>query len=214
MVLSAIVLGFFFNWFILDLGLAQGLALGAIISPTDATASAIVKRRGVSPRVVAILEGESPLNDATALVLLRAAIAAPTAAIAFRGVAGGFVVAVVVTVAIGVAIEWLNLRIRTRVRDAAVNTARSFTVPFIAYVPAEHRGAAGLVAAIAAGPSTGQGAAQERRRALSLALLGAQREAVLRACDEGSYSAATLTAALEALDADSDQHRTQRPRDR
>ncbi|MFP3416433.1 cation:proton antiporter, partial [Bacillus sp. SIMBA_074] len=62
------------------LGLGWGVALGAIVSPTDAVATGIVKRAGISPRVVAILEGESLLNDATALVLLRAAIAAAGAA--------------------------------------------------------------------------------------------------------------------------------------
>jgi len=77
--------------------------------------------------------------------------------------------------------------------------------------PTEHLGVSGLVAAVTAGLITGQGAAQERR-ALTLALIGAQREAVLHARDEGSYSPATLTAALKALDANSDQHQAQRPR--
>ena len=72
---SSLVLGVFLAW-ALDVDLAWGIALGAIVSPTDAVATSIVKRLGVSRRAVTMLEGESLLNDATALVLLRAAIAA------------------------------------------------------------------------------------------------------------------------------------------
>ena len=72
-IVSSVLLGLFFAWVIPGLGVAWGIALGAIVSPTDAVATGIVKRAGLSPRVVAILEGESLLNDATALVLLRAA---------------------------------------------------------------------------------------------------------------------------------------------
>ena len=69
--LSSIALGFFFVLVIPGLNLALAVALGAILSPTDAVATSIVKRLGVSGRVVTMLEGESLLNDATALVLLR-----------------------------------------------------------------------------------------------------------------------------------------------
>ena len=72
--LSALVLGVFFSAVIPGLSLAWGIALGAIVSPTDAVATTIVKRLGVSGRVTAVLEGESLLNDATALVILRSAV--------------------------------------------------------------------------------------------------------------------------------------------
>src|SRR5262245_1008037 len=58
-VVSSVVLGVFFAWVVPGLDLGWGIALGAIISPTDAVATTIVKHVGVSPRVVAILEGES-----------------------------------------------------------------------------------------------------------------------------------------------------------
>src|SRR6187399_823446 len=74
-VISAVLLGLFFAW-ALDIGLATGIALGAVVSPTDAVATSITRRLGVSSRVVTVLEGESMLNDASALVLLRSAIAA------------------------------------------------------------------------------------------------------------------------------------------
>lgn len=57
-VASALILGTFFAWLIPGLGLGWGIALGAIVSPTDAVAASIVKRVGVSTRVAAVLEGE------------------------------------------------------------------------------------------------------------------------------------------------------------
>lgn len=82
-VATSVVLGLVFAEVVPGLGLAWGIALGAIISPTDAVATSIVKQTSVSRRVVAILDGESLLNDATALVLLRTAIAAAAASFSF-----------------------------------------------------------------------------------------------------------------------------------
>ncbi|MFF2276749.1 cation:proton antiporter [Agromyces sp. NPDC058126] len=159
-VLSSVLLGFLFTWLIPGVDLAIGIALGAIVSPTDAVATSIVKRLGVSPRVVAMLEGESLLNDATALVLLRSAIAAAAASVSIWGVAGTFVYSVVVAALIGFAVGWVNLRVRARVSNPTVNTVISFTMPFLASIPAEHLGASGLVAAVVAGLVTGRGAAK------------------------------------------------------
>ncbi|SDH18037.1 monovalent cation:H+ antiporter, CPA1 family [Leifsonia sp. 98AMF] len=154
-IVSSVLLGLFFAWVIPGLGLGWGIALGAIVSPTDAVATGIVKRAGVSPRVVAILEGESLLNDATALVLLRAAVAAAGASFTVGAVTLSFVYSVLVAVVFGVVVGWLNLLVRARVKDATVNTVISFTVPFLASIPAEALGASGLVAAVVAGLVTG-----------------------------------------------------------
>ncbi len=56
--LSTALLGYLFTWLIPGIPLAAGFALGAIVSPTDAVATSIVKRLGASPRVVTLLEGE------------------------------------------------------------------------------------------------------------------------------------------------------------
>lgn len=138
-----------------DLGFAWGVALGAIISPTDAVASSIIKQTPVSKRVVAMLDGESLLNDATALVLLRTAIVATAASFSFWGAVGTFAYSVVVAVIIGVLVGWLNLVLRKRVTDPTVNTVISFAVPFLASIPASLLGASGLVAAVVAGLVTG-----------------------------------------------------------
>lgn len=154
-VVSALVLGAFLSWVIPGLGIWWGIALGAIVSPTDAVATSIVKKLPVSPRVVSILEGESLLNDATALVLLRTAIAGAAASVSLWSVLGKFAFAVVVAAVIGVVVGKVNLMVRARVTDSTVNTVISFTVPFLAAIPAEELGASGLVAAVVAGLVTG-----------------------------------------------------------
>ncbi|UKJ63184.1 sodium:proton antiporter [Cellulosimicrobium cellulans] len=166
--LSTVLLGYLFTWLIPGIPLAAGFALGAIVSPTDAVATSIVKRLGASPRVVTLLEGESLLNDASALVLLRSAIAAIALTVASDGaapafslwaVAGDFVFAVVVAVLVGSLVGFLGLTVRRRLANPALSTAVSFVVPFIAYLPTEELGASGLVAVVTAGLVTGNGAA-------------------------------------------------------
>ena len=171
-VISAVLLGYIFTWLVPGIPLAAGIALGAIVSPTDAVATSIVKRLGASPRVVTLLEGESLLNDASALVLLRSAIAGIAVAIGSAGapesvrlwsVAGDFVYAVVVAVLIGFVVGFLGLWVRRRLSNAALSTAVSFIVPFVAYLPAEELNASGLVAVVTAGLVTGNGAAKYLR---------------------------------------------------
>ncbi|MEV5070544.1 sodium:proton antiporter [Microbacterium sp. LMI12-1-1.1] len=174
-ILSSIVLGVFFIAVIPGIHPAIAVALGAILSPTDAVATSIVKRLGVSRRVVTMLEGESLLNDATALVLLRTMIASVAVATTVAGdttVGVGFLPAfawgVLVAVVVGAVIGFLNLRLRALIKNSAANTAVGFVVPFIAYIPTEELGGSGLVAAVVAGIVTGQGAARwfspEQRR--------------------------------------------------
>jgi len=167
-ILSSAALAIFFLATIPGLSPPLAIALGAILSPTDAVATSIAKRLGISRRVVTMLEGESLLNDATALVLLRTMIAA--GAVATAGAAGettaatGFIPAflwgVLVAVVVGGTIGYLNLRLRALLRHSAANTAIGFVVPFAAYLPTEHLGGSGLVAAVVAGIVTGQGAAR------------------------------------------------------
>lgn len=152
---SSLILGAFFTVVIPGLSFAWGVALGAIVSPTDAVATSIIKRTPVSQRVVAILDGESLLNDATALVLLRTAIAATAASFSFWSAVGTFAYSVLMAIAIGVLVGWANLAVRKQVSDPTVNTVISFTVPIFASVPAELLGASGLVAAVVAGLITG-----------------------------------------------------------
>jgi CPA1 family monovalent cation:H+ antiporter len=158
--ITSVVVGFLLYALVPSLTLPVAIALAAIVSPTDAVATTIVRKLGVSPRIVTILEGESLLNDASALVILRSAMAAFAASVSLLHVAGDFVYAVVVAVGIGLVVGRGSLLLRSRLRDPVLNTAASFAVPFIAYVPAEELGASGLVAVVVTGLIAGQGAAK------------------------------------------------------
>jgi len=160
-VITALVLGWFFSLVLPGVGFALGVALGAIISPTDAVATSIAKKLGISPRVTTMLEGESLLNDATALVLLRTALLAVVAGtFSFGTAVGAFAWAVMIALVIGALVGFLTLRLRAWVGNSAASTAIGFTVPFLAYLPTEHLNGSGLVAAVIAGLVSGQGAAR------------------------------------------------------
>ena len=158
--ISSLVLGGIFAVLVPGLGIALAIGLGAILSPTDAVATSIVRKLGISPRIVTVLEGESLLNDATALVLLSSAIAAVTGSFSVLDTIWDFGWAVLLAVVVGAVVGFVNLRVRAWVASPTANTALSFTIPFIAYVPTEYFGGSGLVAAVVAGIVTGQGSAR------------------------------------------------------
>lgn len=155
-VVSAVLLGFFFHWIFPELALPWCIALGAILSPTDAVAVSIAKNVGISSRVTTILEGESLLNDATALVLLRTAVAAAAASFSVWHAVGQFAYAVAVACVIGFIAGKLGVFARARSGDATVSSVISFVVPFVASVPTDLAGGSGLVAAVVAGIITGR----------------------------------------------------------
>jgi CPA1 family monovalent cation:H+ antiporter len=148
---NSLVLGALFAQFVPGVTFGWGVALGAIISPTDAVATSIIKGRGVPERVAVMLEGESLLNDATALIILRTAIVATALGFAIWPTLLDFALSIVVSVTVGTIAAHLNLAIRRRVREDAVNTMLSFTAPFVAAVPAELLHGSGLIAAVISG---------------------------------------------------------------
>ncbi|MFI1030279.1 cation:proton antiporter [Streptomyces sp. NPDC020951] len=155
-VVTTLGAGVFFHALVPDIGWPVAFALGAVISPTDAVAATSVgKRLGLPHRLLATLEGEGLVNDASSLVLLRSAVAAMAGTVSLWSVAGSFVYSVVVAVAIGLVIGHVNVRIRARLNDAVLSTAVSFAVPFIAYVPAEELHASGVLATVVTGVVTG-----------------------------------------------------------
>lgn len=162
-VVSAVVVGFVVSAVLPGLGLAAGIALGAVVSPTDPVATRIVRSHRVSPRVVTVLEGESLLNDASALVLLRSAVAAAAVSVSAARVAGDFLRAVAIAVVVGWLVGKAALWARSHLRPATAGVAVSLVVPYVAYLPAEHLGGSGLVAAVAAGLVMGTGAPRHLR---------------------------------------------------
>lgn len=148
---TSLGLGLFFWLIIPEMGFALGVALGAIISPTDAVAISIIRKSPVSKRVIALLDGESLLNDASALVLLRAMIVATATAFSYWGAIGTFVYSVTLALVCGGAVGFMSLAVRSRITEPTVNTLLSFTVPFVAAIPTTLLGGSGLVAAVVAG---------------------------------------------------------------
>jgi Na+/H+ antiporter len=131
---------------------AAAFALGAVVAPPDAVAATAVARRvGMPRRVVSILEGESLVNDATALVALRSAIAAITATVTVWAVLLDFGVAVVGGVAAGLAVAYVVAKLRLRIDDPVPDTTLSFVSPFVAYLVAEKIHASGVLAVVVTG---------------------------------------------------------------
>ena len=154
--LSAIVVGLFVTWLLPGVPLAAGIALGAVVAPPDAVAAtAMGKRLGLPSTLVTVLEGEGLVNDATALVLLRSAIAAMGGTVTWLGIAGDFVFAVVAAIAIGLVVGWTTVLARSHIDQPTLTTAISFTVPFLAFWPAEAVGASGVLSVVVAGLVTG-----------------------------------------------------------
>ena len=162
---SAVLTGFVLFAILPDLDLAAAIALGAVIGPTDVVAAtSIGKRLGLPPRLLAILEGEGLVNDATALVLLRSAIAATALSASGTfdawGAAGDFAYSVVVALAVGLLVGVVAVVIRRRLDQPILDTAISFAVPFLAYIPAEGLQASGVIAVVAAGIYSGHQSAR------------------------------------------------------
>jgi Na+/H+ antiporter len=130
------------------------VALGAIVSPPDAVAAtAIAQRLAVPRRIVRILEGESLVNDATALTIYRSAVGAAAAAVAVSvvGSLASFVFVALGGILIGIFVGWVVTWVRTRLTDTPVEITVSLMTPYAAYLPAELLGVSGVLAAVTAG---------------------------------------------------------------
>ncbi len=173
-IVTTLAVGAVAHW-LLPIGWPAALALGAVVAPPDAVAAtAIARRVGMPRRVVTILEGESLVNDATALVSLRAATAA-IVALSAAGAAGGaddhgggaavtrldaagvgriamdFGWAAIGGVAIGFAVAVVLIAVRKRLTDTVSDTTLSLVAPWVAFLPAEQVHASGVLAVVVTG---------------------------------------------------------------
>ncbi len=138
---------------VMGLPLAAGFVLGAIISPPDAVAAtAITQRLRVPRRIVTVLEGESLVNDATALVAYRFAVAAVvTGMFSWTDAGWQFLVAGVGGIAFGWGMGRVVAWIQQRLDDPAIKVTVSLLTPFAAYLPADRLGVSGILAVVTAG---------------------------------------------------------------
>ena len=137
----------------LGLPWAVAIVLGAIVAPPDPVAAvAVAGRIGMPRRMVTILEAEGLLNDATALVIYRMAVAAAvTGTFSAGGAAVELVVSAVGGTLVGLAVAWAGSRVLHRVEEAAVENTIKLLLPYVAWLAAERLHTSGVLAVLACG---------------------------------------------------------------
>jgi monovalent cation/hydrogen antiporter len=150
---TSAAVAFVAHHFIAGFPLAAGFVLGAIVSPPDAVAvTAIADQIRVPRRIIAILEGESLVNDATALVIYRFAVAAVVGGSFSASAASGmFLLVSAGGIGIGLAWGWSVAHIQRRLNDPPIQITISLISPFLTYVVAERCGFSGVLAVVTAG---------------------------------------------------------------
>ena len=156
-IFTALAIGWVVHLMVPQAPFAVCVALGAVVAPPDAvSATAIARRIGLPRRLVTILEGESLINDATALVLLRVATAAAVGGAVGLGAVGE---QIVVSAGGGIAIGVLGALVfgflHKRITDPLLDNALSLLIPFAVVLPAEAIGASGVVAVVVTGLALG-----------------------------------------------------------
>ena len=139
--------------FVLAFPWAPAFVLGAVLGPTDTVAAAaILESFGLPPRVLAVLRGESLLNDASALVFYETAVhVTQTRTYVWGSVSIGFCLAAGGGIAIGLAIGWLMLRLQRLSSDSLVRSTIALLTGFAAYLPADALHVSGVLAVVTAG---------------------------------------------------------------
>jgi len=132
---------------------APAFALGAVVSPPDvAAATAFLRRLALPRRLVTILEGESMVNDAAAIVAYRVAVAAAvTGTFSFIHTGLRFLLVGAGGIVVGLAVGWLLGAVRRHIHDPEVENTISLLTGYAAYLPAERLGVSGILAVVATG---------------------------------------------------------------
>ncbi len=202
------------RWLVPDMPWPVAVVLGAIVAPPDASAATAVLRQLSPPhRVMVILEGESLLNDATALIIYRVAVAAAAgAALSISSAAGLLLLQCVGGAALGTALAWGYARLLRPAPDLAVAVATQFVATFVVWIAADRLGLSAVLTTFAYAVTLARlappGMNAERRRAsyavwevavfvlnaLAFILIGLQLKGVLGRLD--GHAAATGLFAL------------------
>ncbi|WP_327353505.1 Na+/H+ antiporter [Streptomyces sp. NBC_01304] len=147
---ATLVVGYAVYLIVPDLPLTAALVLGAVIAPPDAVAAtAIARRVGLPSRITTILQGESLVNDATAITAYKVALAAAVGeGASWAGGIGEFALAALGGIGVGlvlmVPLHWL----RTHLKEALLQNTLSLLIPFVAYAAAEEVHASGVLAVV------------------------------------------------------------------
>jgi monovalent cation/hydrogen antiporter len=132
---------------------APAFILGAVVSPPDvAAATAFLRRLPLPRRSATVLEGESMINDAAAIVAYRMAIAAAvTGTFSLMGATGRFLWVGAGGIVVGMAVGWLLGAVRRHIHEPEVENTISLLSGYAAYLPAERLGVSGILAVVAMG---------------------------------------------------------------
>jgi len=135
------------------LPLAVAFVFGAVISPPDAVAAlSVTQSLRVPRRIIAILEGESLVNDATAFISFRfAVVAVLTGSFSLGQASLQFLFVAAGGVCVGLAVGWLATQVQKRLDDPPVQTMFSLLTPYVAYFSGEALHVSGILAIVIAG---------------------------------------------------------------
>jgi len=197
---------------------AAALVLGAVLAPPDAVAAITIGRKaGLPTALMTVLKGESLINDAAALTLFAATIAAVAGTHPFiDGIGQSFLYAALVGSLVGALIGNLAQFVRGKLGNPSLATAVSVVIPFAVYLLAEELHASGVLAVVAAGFSMGHHATsagyeeriQERQfwrtadtllETFVFAYIGLQLRFVLEDATAAGYQLSTLLGATVAI---------------
>lgn len=138
--------------YVVGLPWVAAFVLGALVAPTDpVSASAIVRRIGAPERIVAILEGESLINDGTGLAAFQVAVAAAAGGFSIGHGILEFVTISLGGLALGIAVGFVIVHLRRRVDDVSIEIVLGLVAAFGSYTAAQAAGFSGVLAAVAAG---------------------------------------------------------------
>lgn len=162
-IVTAIVVGAVAYLLVPDMTLPAAILVGAIVAPPDAVSAAAIGRKlGLPRRVMTVLSGESLINDAASLTLVRVfTLIIAGESLTLWEDAGIFALAIVVGLLVGgvlgVLVHWLRMRLG----DPVIATIMSILLPFVAYVLAEELGGSGVIAVVTAGLYIGYNSPKE-----------------------------------------------------
>jgi monovalent cation/hydrogen antiporter len=139
------------RWLLPDMPWSAAVALGAIVAPPDAAAATAILRQVRLPyRILKILEGESLLNDASALLIYRVAVgAAATAHFAWRDFAPTILLGLAGSLAAGYGFAKITMRATSRITDVPSAIIVQFATTFTVWIVAEHLGLSGILTIVA-----------------------------------------------------------------
>jgi len=156
---SAVVVAFVVHLVVPEIGLQLGLVLGAVLASTDPVAvSALARRLHLPPRLLALVQGESLLNDATSLLLFRVVVGGVAAG--HLAGPGGFTLRFLALgvggALIGIATAFIARQLHMRIDDPVIEAVIALLTPYAVYVLAELAHTSGVTAVVFGGLSLGR----------------------------------------------------------